>query len=156
MNQMDLVRQLHLMSAEVNLQGKKLSLEEIGKITGHSVASGWLQLRQEGVFNSYNRYWFLLDPHGGRLRYFAQEGNLKQNLKQKHLSCYDIAGITSLDALEPSDKTSRNPSIRGKFPFEFTQKHTGKSKVRLVADTEEEMQVWMSAIRAAKSTSWSQ
>ena len=52
-----LVRQLHLMSAEANLQDKQLSLADIGKVTGQMVHSGWMQLRSEGVFNSYTKYW---------------------------------------------------------------------------------------------------
>ncbi len=49
-----LVRQLHLISAEVDYEDKELSLADIGKVTGMMVHSGWLQMRSEGVFNSYN------------------------------------------------------------------------------------------------------
>ena len=149
MGQEALVRQLHVMSAEANLQDKQLSLADIGRVTGLVVVSGWLQLRQEGVFNSYKAFWFLLDPEAGKLRYFANEATLKQ----KQLSSYDIRNMTSLDALEPSEKASRNPSIRGKFPFEFGQSHTGR-KVRVVSDTEAERSNWIAALRACKNASW--
>mmetsp|Transcript_27438 Transcript_27438/g.32442 ORF Transcript_27438/g.32442 Transcript_27438/m.32442 type:complete len:2067 (+) Transcript_27438:95-6295(+) len=155
-NNTGLVRELHLMSAEENLTDKKLSLADIGKVTGQMVHSGWMQLRSEGVFNSYTRYWFLMDPEAGKLRYFLQEGNLKANRKQKQLACFEVKYMVSLDELEPSDKSSRNPSIRGKFPFEMGMKGGGKAKVRLVADTEEDRSNWMAALRAAKNASWTQ
>jgi hypothetical protein len=113
---MAMVKTLHQMSAEANLTDKKLSLAEIGRVTGQMVHSGWLQLRSEGVFNSYTKYWFLMDPEAGKLRYFQGEVDLKKNLKQKQLACINVSQMTSLDELEPSDKASRNPSIRGPHP----------------------------------------
>ena len=151
LSQDGLVRQLHLMSAEANLQDKQLSLAEIGKVTGLQVHSGWMQLRSEGVFNSYTRYWFLMDPEAGKLRYFLQEGS-GGNLKQKQLNCVDVGQMSSLVELDPSDKASRNPSIRGKFPFELGL--AGKKKLRLVSDTAEDRELWMQALRAAKNASW--
>ena len=50
----NLVRQLHLISAEANYEDKELTLADIGKVTGMMVHSGWLQMRSDGVFSSYN------------------------------------------------------------------------------------------------------
>ena len=60
--------------------------------------------------------------------------------------------MSSLDTLEPSDKASRNPSIRNKFPFELG--FTNKKRLRLVSDTEEDRALWIAALRAAKNASW--
>jgi hypothetical protein len=53
-----------------------------------------------------------MDPEAGKLRYFTQEANLKQSLKQKQLAALNVSLMTGLDELEPSDKASRNPSVR--------------------------------------------
>lgn len=149
-----LVKTLHQMTAEQNLADKKLTLAEIGQVTGLVVHTGWLQVRSEGVFNSYTKYWFLIDPEAGRLRYFLQEVDLKKNLKQKQLRSVDIGQITSLDELEPSEKASRNPSIRGKWPFELGMAGAAGKKLRLVSDTLEDRTLWIQALRAAKANSW--
>lgn len=74
--------------------------------------------------------------------------------KQRQLAALDLLKMDSLDALEPSDKPSRNPSIRGKFPFELGMGPA--KKLRLVADTEADRSLWLSALRAARASSWAQ
>ncbi len=97
-----------------------------------------------------------MDPEAGKLRYFLKEGNIADaGFKQRATGSIDVARITSLNELEASDKPSRNPSIRGKFPFELGQAPgSGKKVVRLVSDTEGDRALWMDALRAAKNISW--
>ena len=92
-----------------------------------------------------------MDPEAAKLRYFQKEGNVKDaGFKQKSLGNIDVGKLTSLDELEASDKPSRNPSIRGKFPFELGMAGSDR-KLRLVSDTVEDRALWINAIRAAKN-----
>ena len=137
-----LVRVMHLTSsasAGDTVTAGMLSLEDIGKLQGAAIFTGWMKLKVKGrIYDSFVRFFFVLDGHV--LRAFTDETKVSQDPK----GVIDVSTLVECISRYSEDDEDM-------FMFDLVMDN---GTLTLSAESSPARAEWIRNIKTAKKTYW--